>query len=154
MYTFQKTNISQIHQLLEESKDSFLPTRQDKTFNPKLLMQKFEQNPEFQLFNIVNEHNTPVSYITALPYKPTIISVGPMYVSKNHQGQGLGKKQLQEFINWAKEKHYEEIYAKTWSGNEASKNVFLKLGFQITEEVPNDRINGDSTVKLFLKITE
>ena len=131
---------------------AFLPTRHDEIFDPKKLLQQFQNTKEFQLFSFVNENNEPVSYISILPYKPCIISIGPMFVSEKARGQGLGKKQVEELIKWSKTENYSSIYTKTWSGNTASRKIFESLGFEKTEEIPNDRINGDASIKYLLNL--
>ncbi|RFS19515.1 GNAT family N-acetyltransferase [Chitinophaga silvatica] len=50
------------------------------------------------------------------------------------RGQGLGKRLLEEAINFCKEKHYQKIYLMTTSMQHTAIALYMKLGFRKTGE--------------------
>lgn len=75
-----------------------------------------------------------------------------MYVSAQYQGQGLGRRQVEDFSNLARQQGYGRVYTKTWLGNKAARRVFASLGFVEVGIKPEDRANGDSTVSYLLEL--
>lgn len=75
-----------------------------------------------------------------------------MYISKTFRGKGLGTWQVKKAIEWARTNKVVCISTKTWGGNIASRKILQGLGFEITREEPNARINGDSTVRYYFEL--
>lgn len=59
------------------------------------------------------------------------------YVHKDHQGKSVGKTIVKEAIKLAKSKGIKNLIAIMLDTNTASKNLLLKLDFQIWGQLPN-----------------
>ena len=53
-----------------------------------------------------------------------------LYVRKNVKGKGVALRLLYKFIDWAKIRNYERLYAGVWKGNYRDR-VFERYGFQL-----------------------
>lgn len=95
----------------------------------------------------------PIGFISTFPNKTEgRISIGYAYLKQSYRGQGLGFTMRQNLINWIKNAGFKEVFAKTWKANTAMVHLNEKMGFVLQEEVKNDRIDGDSTLKFLLKL--
>lgn len=141
-----KTNIGDIKYLLDESESEFVKSRND---NGDLddLLKRFVKNNKLKLFKLQIDLET-VGFVSLFHsnIKDTV-AIGPMYISKKFRCKGYGRLQIVELIKYCRDKNYKEIKTKTWGKNIASKKIFDSLGFELYEEVKNNRVDGDSTVK-------
>lgn len=151
MFELKKINFEEIIDLVKEadSGENFLPSVSDGTFS----VEKFfiENNKKISLYGSFLD-NQLIGFLLLIDEQDNFISIGPMYISKKFRGLGFGEKQIQEIINQLKQSNFKGIKTKTWGQNKVSQKIFEKLGFKLIEEKPNNRINGDSTVKYFLEL--
>jgi len=151
MFKLKKVNIKEILSLVKEADEekTFLPSISDGSFS----IQKFftENNKQISLYGSYSNNNL-VGFLSILSGADNIVSIGPMYISKNFRGFGLGEKQIKTIINVLKREKIKGIKTKTWGKNIGSRKIFENLGFRLIEEKPNTRINGDSTVKYYLEL--
>jgi RimJ/RimL family protein N-acetyltransferase len=137
-----------------ESLKAFLPSKSNE-FSFLDSMGKFEGSSGSHFFLFVQGDAETVGFATILPYKADeILSIGPIYVKKKYQGQGLGKTLVEEIISWAMNRGLKGLFTQTWGENERSRRVFEKLGFKFLGEKPDARVNGDSTIQYMLKWAE
>ena len=154
-----KTNLErltdeQLAPLLVESEHAFLPTKNNPNETATSLIEKFRNDKRYDTLGYIIGSKA-VSYIIALSGRTdSEIAIGPMYVTEDFRGEGLGKQQVANFIQLFTEQGYESIYTKTWLGNAASRYSFESLGFIEVTRKDRDRINGDSTISYKLKTTE
>lgn len=143
--------IADVQQLLDESQHAFLSSMDSPNETMQDRVAFFISDPEFRILGY-EEDGVPASYIMALSdrKRSDSLAIGPMYVGKDHRGKGLGKKQLEGFIEYAKEKGCKTIFTKTWAGNEASRLIFDGFGFEVESIKEGDRANGDSTINYVL----
>ncbi|MFN5295761.1 MAG: GNAT family N-acetyltransferase [Flavobacteriales bacterium] len=75
--------------------------------------------------------NEPIGAIDLLEYDPKIghCNVGVFIVSPEHRGKGYAKSAMKEVIHEVKSRGYKLIKAIIYSDNEASRRLFLSLGF-------------------------
>ncbi len=154
-YKFKQVTITDHTSILEEADKSgdFVHSRSEPNFKIKDFLLSFEHDPEFLFFITKSSKGRNVGFISVLPHKQKhTASIGPMYLAKKYREQGIGKKQVQLVIDWAKDNNVSELVTRTWSSNRASEKIFAQLGFEIIKEIPNDRINGDSTLFYSLKV--
>jgi len=147
-------SLSDITDLLEQSKDAFVPSSTHPAETPREVLEAHQNKIPFQLFGFVSD-GAPVSYISALPYgdHTDIVAIGPMYVSQSERGKGLGRMQVEEFIKYATSQEFKGIFTKTWGTNTASQKIFESLGFKVIGTKENDRIDGSSTLNYMLNLT-
>jgi RimJ/RimL family protein N-acetyltransferase len=132
---------------------AFLPNRDEPNFKVSDLLMNLMHEKDFHIFAFADEMNI-VGFISILPNnEEEALAIGPMYILKEYQGLGLGKKQVVELVEWAKCKQTRKIYTRTWGQNRRSRKIFECLGFILIAENPGQRINGDSTFKYVLNIT-
>ncbi|HMH70356.1 MAG TPA: GNAT family N-acetyltransferase [Candidatus Saccharimonadales bacterium] len=142
-----------VEPLLEESQGAFLPSKKNPDETLYDTLSYFRSDPEFHILGL-QENNVPASYIMAISDKkrPNSLAIGPMYVGEEHRGRGLGKKQVEAFIEYAKAKKCTTVFTKTWGNNEASQAIFNALGFEVESIKEDDRADGDSTVNYLLQL--
>lgn len=83
-----------------------------------------------------------VAWCSISPYRPgrkALTKTGEIsyYVLKEFQGQGIGKKIIQETINHAKEEGFNNIFAIMLDINTKSKKVLESLNFEIWGHLPD-----------------
>lgn len=129
---------------------AFLPSRSE----PDSSIEKFLLKTDSlgTIFFGTFRANKIIGFVSLMPKNEGVFSIGPMYVAKDFQGQHIGKQQVLEIIDWAKKQRLKGLFTKTWGENIPSRNIFEGLGFKATEEKPNARVNGDSTIKYFLEL--
>jgi RimJ/RimL family protein N-acetyltransferase len=148
----EQLNLEEMAEIIAESSHSFLAPASDPEQTAEELLDAMRQDPKFLPYSYKVD-GKPISYIIALSYKdPSTLAIGPMHVAAAYQGRGLGRKQVQDFNNLARQQGYEKVFTKTWLGNQASRKIFTALGFAETGIKPGDRANGDSTVKYLITI--
>ena len=143
----KEIKLDQIQDLVSLSSPFFLPTGKDVVFDAIKFCQKFIDKGILKLFATINDNGQKIGYISLLiNAENNSFDIGPMFVLSEYSGQGLGKKQVEFVINFAKNNNFSKIDTRTWGQNFASRKIFESLDFIKTDEVENDRINGDSTV--------
>lgn len=148
----QSLNLADVEPLLAESEHAFLPSAKRPDETATTLLRKFEPDPNFAVHGYVVD-GRPASYIVALSGPDTMdVAIGPMYVGEAFRGLGLGKKQVEAFIDHYRTRGYCSVFTKTWAGNAASTAVFEHLGFSVVGVKENDRANGDATVAYRLEL--
>ena len=81
-----------------------------------------------------------------------INNIGHFWVDPKVRNKGYGKKLLNRFLQWAKEKYVSSIYAFVTEGSEAI-DFYKSVGFVITNEREELRPgSGKSMIKMELKI--
>ncbi len=68
----------------------------------------------------------------------TVAELRKMYLLPQLRGQGLGQKLIELCINGAKENGYHTLYLETVPAMEAAQALYLKNGFEYTEERMGD----------------
>ncbi len=153
MINLERLTEEQLTPLLIESEHAFLPAKinPDETTIP--LIEMFKQKDT--RYEALGNGTKAVSYIVALSgRKDDEIAIGPMYVTEDSRGRGLGKQQIADFVQLFTERGYKSIFTKTWLGNTASRHSFESLGFTEAGRKDGDRINGDSTIFYELRVIE
>lgn len=144
--------LEEMSDIIEESNNVFLAPASNPAQSTEELLEAMRQDPGFTLLGYKTD-GVPISYIVALSYKdPLTVSIGPMYVSAQNRGNGLGRKQVQDFNDRARQQGYRRVYTKTWLNNNASRKVFESLGFVEAGIKSGDRANGDSTISYILEL--
>lgn len=150
MYTFQEPIFADIEELVEEAEvtQAFVPTRGDESPYLLNLFEYFQQKCECRFFLLLDDQRTKLGFLIFLLHlEDNTVSIGPMFIGQKHQGQGLGIRLVKEAVQWAKAQGADKIFMQTWGQNVRSQRVFERLHFQRIQEIPDTRINGDSTVK-------
>jgi RimJ/RimL family protein N-acetyltransferase len=148
-FNFEEISLEQVQNTVLEAdmNEVFLPSKNEPNFKVNDLFMQFYNNNNFHIFTFVDGIEL-TGFISILPTKEKHeFSIGPMFIIQRYQGFGLGKKQVIKVIEWAKSNNVRKLYTKTWGHNHRSRSIFQSLGFAFVMEIPNQRINGDSTVK-------
>jgi len=144
----QETTLAQIAQVVREVDISgaFLHARDEPDFSCYLFLKGFEDDPGFHLFAL-RDKDTFAGFVSLLPGADReTLDIGPTYIRPAYQNQGLGSRQMQAVVRWAKARGIRHMGARTWGGNIRARQVFEKAGFVLEREAPDARVNGDSTV--------
>lgn len=148
----EQLHLDEMKDILTESNTAFLLSKSEPLQTTESLIAWMQHEPRFIPLGYKRD-GVVISYIIGLGQKnDTSIAIGPMYVSVNYQGQGLGRKQVEDFIEIAETQGIKEIHTKTWLGNNASRSIFESLGFVESGIVPEDRVDGDTTIKYRLEL--
>lgn len=154
MSNLERLTEEQLAPLLNESEHAFLPTKNNPDETAISLIEKFKQDTHYDALGYIVGAKA-VSYIVVLSgRKDNEIAIGPMYVTEDSRGRGLGKQQVADFVQLFTERGYKSIFTKTWLGNVASRHSFEALGFVEADRKDGDRINGDSTISYEFRIAE
>ena len=60
-----------------------------------------------------------------------------MYIHKNHRGQGLGRKSLNQLIAFARERGYQRLEIETATVLKRALSLYEKSGFQYDDKKPD-----------------
>ncbi len=146
----EPVSLDEMKALIDESNKAFLAPVSNPSQTTKVLIESLSGVHDFTPFGYKLD-GVLVSYIIGLGHKNNeTISIGPMYVSRAHQGCGLGHRQVQDFISIAKKQGYKKLFTKTWLGNKGSRIIFESNGFVESGITPHDRVGGDSTITYLL----
>lgn len=66
-------------------------------------------------------------------------------INPHYRGIGLGKKLLQEALDFVKEKNYKRVYLDTTNDLDKAINMYIKIGFVKKSEKPNNSWREDLT---------
>lgn len=151
MFVLKKISFKIIKNLVKEADGEkiFLPSISDKNFSVENFFT--ENNKKIFLYGSYLDNNL-IGFLSVLPQSNQLVSLGPMYISKEFRKCGFGEKQLKEIIFKLKQTNISGIKTKTWGENKPSRHIFEKLRFKLVDEKPNARVNGDSTVKYYLEL--
>lgn len=69
-----------------------------------------------------------------------IISIA---VHPNHRRRGIGKKLIEEAVQWS---HLKKLWAEVRRSNGGAQAFYLRLGFKIVDEIPNYYGNEDALI--------
>lgn len=144
--------IGNIVKLMDEAPNAFLASSKDPDQTTTELIDSLYDSHKDGVYHVwgYRINGREVSYIIGLAEERNsdTISIGPMYVSEEFRGRGLGFQQLRDFIEYysGPAQMYSTVRTKTWSQNEESRSLFEGLGFKQVDVIENDRANGDSTI--------
>ncbi len=156
-YSLKEVPYSDLANLVREAMDSqgLLPLTEDIQPFLQVLPGLFESHPNYHPFLLLENETYPVGFIIALPHKePGTLSIGPMYISRQYRGKGLGHRLVEALIQWAKTHGVACLSTQTGKKNTPSRRIFEKLAFECIGEQPNTRVNADSTVRYLLRIEQ
>lgn len=146
-----RLSVEDIAHLLDESERAFLPPASHPGRTAWDMIEEFQRDPAFILFGYTDSYGNAQTYIAGRSHtEPGAIRMGPMYVSRRAQGQGVGKQQMVDFASTMFCLGYRSIYTQTWAANKASLAAMRSVGFTETLRIPDDRVNGDTSVGLQL----
>ena len=89
------------------------------------------------VFNMIKTNDEIIAFDEYLKEDDRIF-LSKLYVHKNHRHQGIGKKLLEECIEYGKDNNCKCIYLTVNKNNTDSINTYKHLGFKIIEAVVND----------------
>jgi RimJ/RimL family protein N-acetyltransferase len=150
MYIFEDSSFAEIEDLVEEAEaaQAFVPMKGDVPPYLLNLFEYFQQKCEYRFFLLLDNQRTKLGFLLFLLHpEENAMSIGSMYIGQKYQGQGLGIRLVKEAVQWAKAQGADTIFTQTWGQNIRSQRIFERFHFQRTQEIPDTRINGDSTVK-------
>lgn len=152
-YYLKEVDITSISDLIQESISDFIPTSTSKG-DILDFIKSASQEENFYLFALKDRNGNLAGYITNVKYKNDLYTaaIGPMFISQKFRGRGLGKLQVELFLNFVKSKGFKKVITKTWGNNKGSRKIFGELGFLVEKIDQNDRIDGDSTIKYVLEL--
>lgn len=145
-----ETGIGEIEQMVSESEADFVKSKGDQE-NLTELFDQFAGQNKLKLFSSIIESDK-IGFISLFLLDESVVSIGPMYISRKFRGKGYGQLQVDEILNYCRDSGYKKIKTKTWGKNIASRKIFENLGFKQYEEELNNRVNGDSTVKFIREL--
>ncbi len=146
-YELVRLEHNDIADLIQESQHAFLQSVKSPDETTESLINKLMSDPTFEIFGYMVGQQA-ISYIVGLDSSDGLrASIGPMYVSKEYRGFGLGKAQVADFLEVHNQRGFVSFYTKTWSENKASRRTFEQLGFIQIARKENDRVNGDATIE-------
>ncbi len=133
-----KPQLTDVQTLVELENSTFL--------SDKISKKQFVYNiNEQKYFFITKTQNSLAGYILCFEYKKTI-RVYSLAVSKNYQGQGIGKKLLEYILNNSDK----NISLEVNTNNLIAISLYQKLGFVINKKINNYYENGDAAYKMIL----
>ena len=152
----QETSLTAIANVIQEVDQTraFVVSRDEPDFSAWTFFHEFEQKPGFHLFALMYRSQV-AGFISILPNEDRdTLDIGPMYVRPQFRGLGLGHTQVKAVVEWAESRQIKHLTIRTWGENIRVKRIVKKLGFRLDKEIPNARIDGDSTVYYVLDIDD
>ncbi len=133
---------------------AFLAARDDPGFTLAEYLQSREGREGFRLFALRDAAGEPVGFVTDEPArKRGSHDIAVSYVRREDRGRGLGRRLVAEIVERCRREGVATVHTRTWGANAASRRIFESLGFECLREVPDARIDGDSTVFYRLDLT-
>lgn len=153
--SLKEVTFSDLTDLIREANatEAFLPERGDGESFLYNFLREFEGDRDCHFFALLKDRSQEIGFIVTLPHQEEgTLSIGPLYIGEQYRGMGFGRRLVEELIRWAKAREIRRLFTRTWGGNIHSRRIFEGLLFQLVKEVPDTRINGDSTVQYLLQI--
>jgi len=155
-YSLQETSFAELTDLVDETIniDAFVQRRDDSD-GPFLraIPELVGNHPDLHCFAVSTDQARKVGYVIVLPHpREATLTIGPLYVSEQYRGAGLGRRLVTAAVEWARAAGARELEVATWGRNARARKLFEHLGFQLVGEIPDARVNGDSTVEYLLKV--
>jgi len=156
-YSLQEVAFTRLAELVDETINTgaFIERRDDAD-EPFLraIPEILGADPGFRCFAALEDGDKPVGYVTVFPHDDSgALDIGPLYVRAQYRGRGLGRRLMERALEYARGNDAQEIYTATWGENIRVQRLFESLGFTRIREIPEARINGDSTVEYVLRLT-
>lgn len=85
--------------------------------------------PAGAIFVADDEHGHFIGCIAIRPVSPEIAEIKRLYVKPAHQGNGHGKRLLQQALAMAKAAHYKKVILDTLTCMEKAKALYRAFGF-------------------------
>lgn len=85
--------------------------------------------PTGAIFVVDDEHGNFIGCIAIRPVSHEIAELKRLYVKPAHQGNGHGKRLLQQALAMAKATHYNKVVLDTLPRMETAKNLYRAFGF-------------------------
>ena len=86
----------------------------------------------------VCEHQGKRIGFLALMERGTIAQLRYFFMNKNYRGIGLGKRLMELFMTFLKEKEYQSCYLWTTTEQLAAASLYKKFGFKWVEDMPSN----------------
>ncbi|APA82175.1 GNAT family N-acetyltransferase [Francisella tularensis] len=133
-----KAQLTDLQALIDLENTTFL--------SDKISKKQFAYNINKQkYFFVAKIQGSLAGYILCFEYKKTI-RVYSLAVSKNYQGQGIGKKLLEYILNNTDK----NISLEVNTNNLIAISLYQKLGFEINKQINNYYENSDAAYKMTL----
>lgn len=155
MLLLKEISLDKAKEILDiaDKENIFVNSLKDSSKSIFEVVKYFNGKKDFHLFEVINDEIS-IGFISSFPGKQEgMLSLGVMYILPQHRGKGYGIKMVELFIDYAKSRGFQRVFTKTWSSNIGSNRIFTELGFVETENIPNDRENGDATIKYMKDIS-
>ncbi|MBN2006546.1 MAG: YjjG family noncanonical pyrimidine nucleotidase [Anaerolineae bacterium] len=157
-YFLEPVTLETIKPLLEEVESTQAYVWRSGDTPPFLydLLAEFAGEPLVRCFAIRDATDGQMAgFITTLPGDtPGTLEVGPLYIRPAYRGRGWGQRALEDLIRWVGAQGVPTLFIQTWGANARARHVFERVGFQFVGEIPNARVNGDSTVTFSLPLRD
>ena len=155
-HSVQEVAFSDLAELVDEtiSTGAFIERRDDAN-EPflRVIPEIFGEDPGFRCFAVLEDGDKPIGYVTILPREGSgELDIGPLYVRTQDQGHGLGRRLMEAALEYARGKEVQTIHSATWGENIRVQRLFESLGFERIQEIPDARVDGDSTVEYALRL--
>ncbi|GLU50602.1 GNAT family N-acetyltransferase [Dyadobacter frigoris] len=79
------------------------------------------------------ENEEPIGCGCFKIFNDKAVEIKRMFIKENQRGKGIASAILAEIENWAKELGYTEAVLETGKGQPKAINLYMKYGYQITE---------------------
>jgi ribosomal protein S18 acetylase RimI-like enzyme len=120
--------------------------------------QKFKDiinNPDINLY-VTIDSNQIIGYMSEgkpyRPFKDFKQEIGLLYVLKEYQGKGIGKKLFDLAFNSIKDKGYKEFFISCNKYNYNAQQFYLKMGGEIIHIDEDKDDKSEAQVKIYYKI--
>ena len=157
-YSLQEVAFVDLTELVDEtiSTGAFIEQRDDAD-EPFLraIPEIFCDEPEFRCIAVLEDGVKPVGYVTIFPHDDSgALDIGPLYVRLQCRGRGLGRRLMERALEYAGDGGVQKVFTATWGENNRVQRLFESLGFKPIREIPDARIDGDSTIEYVLRLTD
>lgn len=120
--------------------------------------ENLDVNPEFILdsarredfhFLVAETGGKVIGFSGVLFYKSVgRAELGPLGVSREHQGQGIGSRLVERTLNYLMERGIRRVTAKSKTSNNNAVDFFINQGFQFEAYLRRYTKNNEDTVQL------
>ncbi len=91
-------------------------------------------NPSFDKVWICEHNRNIVGFVLLMHRENNTAQLRYFYLEPAYRGIGLGKKLMQLFVGFLKEKGYQSSYLWTTHELHAAASLYTRYGFKLTEE--------------------